>query len=191
VTCADWHPDDERLLMRYVDPLAGDGTLDRHLAGCRACTARHLALTRDLDAWHQIAAGHGDAVFDAERLALQRRGIQQRLGAMVPARVLPFPAAPAPVRHALLARAAAAVLLAALGGAGVFRVLQMPEPPRSRASVRAASGHTASPVRLIRDVAPDAVLEDIDVALMRPRTAELLALDEFTPSARDIATPPR
>jgi hypothetical protein len=50
------------------------------------------------------------------------------------------------------------------------------------------------PARLVLQTSIDAaVLEDIDLALLRPRTAvaELRALDEFTPSERDLVAPRR
>ena len=176
--------------MRYVEP-SGDTTLDQHMARCRACAVRLSALIGDLEAWHGAAAAGGDEAFGPARLAAQRRGIQQRLGALVPARVLAFPHAARPPRHALLARAAAAVLLFALGGAGVVRVLNMPQPSAARVAARPAESQSAPAVRLTRDLSSDAALEDIDLALARPRTAELRALDEFTPYARDISTAPR
>jgi len=192
VISAEWHPDDERLLARYVDRTA-DPTLDDHLYWCQPCARRLSAMTRDLEAWHRAAADHADEAFDEKWMAAQRRGIQQRLGAMVPGRVLPFPVPGGAERHAPLARVAAAVLLVAMAGAGVFRILRMPDPVSSPAAFRAPARATA-PTRLVRETSADAaVLEDIDLALLRPRTAvaELRALDEFTPHVRDIVAPRR
>ena len=186
MVCAEWHPDDERLLARYVDRTA-DETVVQHLDWCRPCARRLSALTQDLDGWHLAADQEADEAFDDQRLAAQRRGIQQRLGAVVPGRLLPFPRPGSLERHAPLARVAAAMLLIALAGAGMFRVLQMPEPGSSPAAFRGAPLRATVPARLARDTSADAaVLEDIDLALLRPRTAELRALDEFTPYARDI-----
>ena len=145
-------------------------------------------MTRDLDGWHRAAADHADDAFDEQWMAAQRRGIQQRLGAMVPGRVLPFPAPGTLERHAPFARVAAAVLLVAMAGAGVFRILQMPDPISSsarRAPTRASARRQARGARVVGRCAD---LEDIDLALLRPRTAvaELRALDEFTPHVRDI-----
>ena len=185
--CADWHPDDERLLMRYVDPTDADPSVDQHVACCRSCAVRLQVLTRDLDAWHEAAADTSDVEFDEGRLLRQRHSVQQRLGAVRPAAILPFPAPARSERHAPFARVAAAVLLLALGGAGLLRVLSMPEPVTARASLRSAQARAAAPVRLVRDAVADAdTLEDIDLALLRPRTAELRALDEFTPHVRDL-----
>lgn len=182
---AEWHPDDERLLTRYLDGAGEDASLEAHLARCPSCARRHAALAGALDDWRASADALANDVFGATRLAAQRRAIQQRLGAAVPARVLPFPM-PGPERSAPLARVAAAVLLVALTGAGVFRVLQMPEAP-ARQAFRGAQARTALPVRHVRDAAADAALEDIDLALVRPRTPELRALDAFTPHVRDVA----
>jgi hypothetical protein len=84
------------------------------------------------------------------------------------------------------------VLLVAMAGAGVFRILRMPDPVSS--STRRAPARAEAPASPIRDTSTDAaVLEDIDLALLRPRTAvaELRALDEFTPHVRDIVAPRR
>ena len=192
MTCAEWHPDDERLLTRYVDRTA-DATLDAHLTWCQSCRRRFSAMTDDLEAWHRAAADHADQVCDEPWMAAQRRGIQRRLGGVVPGRVLPFPVPGSPDRHAPLARIAAAVLLVAMAGAGVFRILQMPDSTTSPSALRAPSRPTV-PARLVREMSTDAaVLEDIDLALVRPRTAvaELRALDEFTPSVRDLVAPRR
>ena len=185
---AEWHPDDERLLARYVDRTA-DVTLDRHLAWCGSCARRLAAMTRDLDGWHRAVADQADQVFDPQRLAAQRRGIQQRLGAVVPGRVLPFPIPGAAERQAPLARVAAAVLLVAMAGAGAFRILEMPDRVPRSSAMRGAAPRPSAPARMGREVSADvADLEDIDMALLRPRTAvaELRALDEFTPHVRDL-----
>ena len=183
--CADWHPDDERLLMRYVDRTDLDPSVDQHVERCPSCAARLEVLTRDLDAWHEAAADASDQAFDERRLSRQRRSVQQRLGAVTPAAVLAFPTPARPERHAPIIRVAAAVLLLALGGAGMLRVLNMPDPVATRASVRTGPGRAVAPVRLVRETGADAAaLEDIDLALLRPRTAELRALDEFTPHVR-------
>lgn len=189
--CAEWHPDDERLLARYVER-AADESLDQHLDWCQPCARRLSAMTRELEGWHLAAADESDEAFDDQRLAAQRRGIQRRLGAVAPARVLPFPLPGSFERHAPVARVAAAVVLIALAGAGMFRVLQMPEPVSSPAAFRGAPSLANLPARLARDTPADAAaLEDIDLALLQPRTAELRALDEFTPHVRDIVAPRR
>jgi hypothetical protein len=151
-------------------------------------------MTGQLEAWRRACLDQAEDAFDEAGLAAQRRGIQQRLGAAVPARVLPFPVAGTAERHAPIARVAAAVLLVALTGAGLVRIVQMPQPSSSAALTRAAASRTVAPARQTLDMSADvAVLEDIDMALLRPRTAvaELRALDEFTPHVRDLVAPRR
>ncbi len=107
-------------------------------------------MTRDLEDWHRAAAEQADEAFDEKWMAAQRRGIQQRLGAMVPGRVLPFPVPGSAERHAPLARVAAAVLLVAMAGAGVFRILQMPDPVSSSARAGAHAGGRRRRARFAR-----------------------------------------
>ena len=151
-------------------------------------------MTRDLEPWHRAAADQADEVFDEKWMAAQRRGIQQRLGAMVPARVLPFPV-PGDVRAARAAcprrggRAAGRAWPAPASSASC----EMPDPVSSSAR-RARRARTLAPGGPVRETSADAAdLEDIDLALLRPRTAvaELRALDEFTPHVRDIVAPRR
>ena len=89
-------------------------------------------------------------MFDQPRLAAQRRGIQQRLGAMVAGRLLPFPVPGGTERHAPLARVAAAVLLVAMAGAAAFRILEMPDRVAPPAAFRAAA-RTTAPTRVVRE----------------------------------------
>ena len=186
--CADWHPDDERLLTRYLDGGGADPSLDAHVGWCRGCAERLSRLTRQLDDVRGAAIDEASVAFGDARLAAQRRAIQQRLGAAVAARVLPFPSA-RPARHAALSRVAAAVLLVALTGAGAVRVLlTTPDTGASGMTVGAQSLDTAAPIQFVReDAASDAALEAIDLALLHPRAAELRALDALTPHARDGA----
>ncbi len=105
---ADWHPDEDRLLARYLEPGAGDDTLERHLAWCRACHGRSAALAQTLDRLHQAAQDDADAAFDPARLDAQRQSIQRRLGADAYGKILPFPSPVQSPRRAVLTRVAAA-----------------------------------------------------------------------------------
>ena len=186
---AEWHPDDERLLTRYVE--GPDAAVDRHLAWCVSCRRRLSEVSTDLDVLYDAAGDETGEAFDAERLALQRRAIQQRLGAAVPARVLSFPAATANGGYVLpFMRVAAAALLVATCGAGLVRIAQMSESG-SVVGIHTVAAQHVPVARLARDVAPDAVLEDIETALAQPRTAELRALDALTPHVRDAVAPLR
>lgn len=185
---AEWHPDDERLLTRYVE--GADAAVDRHLAWCVSCRRRLSELASDLDALYGVAADEAAEAFGADRLAAQRRSVQQRLGAAVPARLLPFPGAVADARYLPFIRVAAAALLVALSGAGLVRIAQMDETA-SVVGVHTAAAPRAPLARFAREVADDPALEDIEVALAQSRTAELLALDALTPSVRDAVAAPR
>ncbi len=185
---AEWHPDDERLLTRYVE--GPDPAVERHLTWCVSCR-RHLAeVSAELDALYDVAAVEADDAFDAARLARQRRAIQQRLGAAVPARVLAFPASAASGGYLPFMRVAAAALLVATCGAGLVRVAQMSESA-TVVSIHTAAGQGVPIARLAGESPSDTVLEDIEMALAHPRTAELRALDALTPHVRDAAAPPR
>ena len=185
---AEWHPDDERLLTRYVE--GPDAAVDRHLAWCVSCRRRLSEASADLDALHDSAGDEAGDAFDAERLALQRRAIQQRLGAAVPASVLAFPAAASGGGYVPFMRVAAAALLVATCGAGLVRVAQMSESG-SAVGIHTVSAQHVPVARLARDVPSDTVLEDIEMALAHPRTAELRALDALTPHVRDAVAPLR
>lgn len=185
---AEWHPDDERLLVRYVE--GADATVERHLSWCVSCRRRLAELASDLDALYEAAGEEADSAFDAACLASQRRAIQQRLGAAVPARVLSFPAAAAPLGYLPFMRVAAAAVLVATCGAGLVRIAQMSETS-SVVGIHTVAAQRAPVARLAGDVPSDAVLEDIEMALAQPRTAELRALDALTPHVRDAVAPLR
>lgn len=185
---AEWHPDDERLLTRYVE--GPDAAVDRHLAWCVSCRRRLAGVSTDLDALYAAAGDESADAFDAERLARQRRAVQQRLGAAVPARVLSFPAAAATGGYLPFMRVAAAALLVALCGAGLVRVAQMSESG-SVVGIHTVAAQSVPIARLARDVPSDPALEDIETALAHPRTAELRVLDALTPHVRDAVAPLR
>jgi hypothetical protein len=171
VISPEWHPDDERLLSRYLDPREVDPSLERHLGSCASCATRYSSL--------------------AEQLEAQRRAVQARLGGQPSARVIPFPlAARTPPRTRLWTRVAVAAALVVVTSAGVLRVAI--DRPASH-SIAIARGHAAAAPRPYSTtrVSQDAVFEDIELALARPRTAELRALDDLTPEAAAHAQPLR
>ena len=191
--CADWHPDDDRLLSRYLDPGSGDGTLEHHLEWCRACQRRAAQLADALDRLHQAAQEEADAAFDTARLDAQRHSIQRRLGADTHGRILPFPAPLESPRHAGLTRVAAAVVLMALTGAGAMRLIDLSEQAQAHPQARSQSARRAeaparamTPARYIQTPPDEVFFDEIETALLAPRTAELRALDDLTPSARDL-----
>ena len=186
--CADWHPDDDRLLSRYLDSGAPDDTLDAHLAWCRGCARRATEFARTLDGIHRAAVDEADAAFTTEALASQRSAVQRRLGAEITGRVLPFPVRSTSDRHPLLLRVAAAAVLLALGGAGLVRFADLSRAEAPRPAIAALGPVQSAPVVSRRtQTAPDeSLFAEIELALAAPRTAELRALDDLTPHVRDV-----
>jgi anti-sigma factor RsiW len=188
VICADWHPDDDRLLSRYLDSGAPDDTLAAHLAWCRACARRATELARTLDDIHRAAVDEADAAFGADALASQRAAVQRRLGAEVTGRVLPFPVRTTSERHPLLIRVAAAAVLLALGGAGLVRFADLSSADAPRPAIATLRPVQPSPVVTRRAQTPpdESLFAEIELSLAAPRTAELRALDDLTPHVRDV-----
>jgi hypothetical protein len=186
VTSPEWHPDDERLLNRYLDRAAADASLDRHLAGCALCGARYRSLERALEHAYEDVAMMADAAFPPDRLEVQRRSILARLGQREPGRLLSFPEQGS--RSAPRIRLAVAAALILMTTTGLLRVLGV--QPRADFA-RTESGVSEPPVVLQASARQEAVYLDIEVALASHGTAELQALDELTPRATGIAAPTR
>jgi hypothetical protein len=184
VTSPEWHPDDERLLGRYLDRTAGDESLDRHLVNCAVCSTRYRSLERALEDAYADAASTADAAFPPARLDVQRRSILSRLGQREH-RVLVFPErATRPLPRARLAVAAALILMTTTG---LLRILTG-QPP---ADFRRSDGASRPAIAPQASARQEAVYLDIETALVRHGTAELQALDDLTPRATGLVAPPR
>jgi hypothetical protein len=190
VVSPEWHPDDERLLGRYLDAATADDSLERHLCACVSCSTRYRSLETTLDKMHENAASASDAEFGASRLANQRRAILARLGLRNHGKLLSFPepsrrAAP---RRARFAVAAALVLMTTTG---LLRVLtERSSRPAGLDSAQIAA--TLIPADVTGPTAAEeAVYLDIEMALARHGTPELRALDDLTPRALDESTAAR
>jgi hypothetical protein len=81
------------------------------------------------------------------------------------------------------------VLLLVITGAGAARFVIVQDRGLSRPMVNAhrtvSQSGAARAGRMRQVVFEESVFSDIDLALARPRTAELRALDDFTPHVRD------
>lgn len=173
---------------------------DAHLESCERCAVRHaelVCLIADLDVVHAEA----DAAFDDERLVHQRTHILRRLDKNHgPARVLPFPAA-AHGAGAIRVFAAAGrrwVAAAAIAGlvVGIFSGRLLTHRSEQVAdgadgagiystAVRAgATKPVVVPAELSASGYDEILLEEVEVALARPRVQELTAIDAITPAAR-------
>lgn len=193
---------EERLFDCYLAARNGEApppAIAEHLADCGACAARYAELTSFMEDLRVDATAQADAIFTADRLRLQQQLIARRLEHVGQrARILSFPsrfvrrtmtvtsARPAP--RWVAAAAAAGLFIGVVVGASYQygthgRAVQV--------GLRSQAGRLATPVATRGDTpgqvaADDAFLSDLEVALERPHTRELVAFDAFTPHVREV-----
>lgn len=201
------HIQEERLFDCYFAERNGerlDPPLADHLTECRECGERYADLTRFMDGLRTEADRESDAVFTPERLDAQQQQIARRLEhASRAARVISFPgrsvsrrinSSPRVATRWIGAAAAAGLFVGlAVGmfsGSQAFRsARQLSTSARQAPSARpaylapvATRGNGRAP-----DVSDDAFMLDLDVALERPRTRELLPFEALTPYVREVS----
>jgi hypothetical protein len=199
------HLSDDQLLDCYLherDGTAVDSRLADHLAGCSPCRVRQTDLTRFMQNLVAEAERESDAIFTPERLRVQQQRIARRLDHVSRSgRILSFPSrlvnrtvGPRTVRLAprWMAAAAAAGLFVGVAVGTSYRSGKTPRtaivdssaarPAQQQAPV-ATRANNASEF-----AADDAFLTELEMALDRPRTRELLAIDALTPHFREIRT---
>lgn len=196
------HLQDDRLFECYLAGCHGepmDLPAAEHLADCGPCGSRYAEMATFMEALRRDGEADADAVFTPERLKAQQQQIARRLEHLGrPAHVLSFPepstrraAAPSVSRRApRWAAAAAAVLLVGVALTASYRWgsqagVAGPQGPRETAAptrVAPASG----PAEIL--LADEAFLSELELALERPRTRELLAFDELTPYVLEVST---
>jgi hypothetical protein len=204
------HLREERLFDCYVAARAGD-SLDppsaEHLADCVECRARYASLAHFLDGLRADADAETDAVFPAERLRLQQAQIADRLEHVGhAARVISFPGhgagTPLGGKPRMAPRWIAAAAAAGLF-IGIYVGTFFDTGSREARSAPAQAGNgvaalpvVARPVAIdsapdpladVADSSNDEFLSELEFALERPRTHELIALDELTPHVREVS----
>ena len=183
---------EERLFDGYLAVRAGermDPPTAEHLADCEACAARYSDLAAFLDGLRRDGTSEADALFTPARLQTQRQRINERLLHVVhPARIIRFPGRRSVdfVRRSMTTSTAhrSSRWIAAAAAAGLFIGVAVGASYNYGAHVpKRFALQSAAPPPTPSD---DAFLSDLDIALERPHTRELLAFDAFTPHARDV-----
>jgi len=203
------HLTEERLFDFYtaersaepVDPPAAE-----HLADCHVCNTRYAELVAFMDTVRREGEAEADSIFTADRLRAQQQHIAKRIALVGrPARILSFPGRI--VRRTLtgsstrtaprwVAAAAAAGLFVgvAVGASYQFRWGAAPYRGGQPYLVTGTASQRAARLTPVATrgagqaevAADDAFLSDLEAALDRPRTRELVAFDDFTPHVREI-----
>ena len=203
------HLQDDKLFDCYLLERGGepiDPPTAEHLTDCAACGGRYTELIRFMDGLRAEGEAEADEIFTIERLRAQHQHVMRRLERVGrEARVISFPGqfvrrsiSASTTRSAprWIAAAAAAGLFvgvalgasyewnAIVGSAHPSMMTRGADPRPSRATPVATRGTSQPDV-----AADDAFLSDLEVALERPHTRELVAFDAFTPHVRE--TDPR
>ena len=192
------HLHDERLFDCYVTERGGD-PIDppdaEHLADCGECTARYAELASFMETLRRDGETEADAVFTPDRLRAQQQAIARRLELLGrPARVISFPgrivqrtigASQARMAPRWTAAAAAAGLFVgvALGASYEWNMRRL---PAASFSTRDGSARIAPAAVRGGSADDEAFLSDLELALERPHTRELLAFDALTPHVREV-----
>lgn len=198
------HLIEERLFDCYLSHRAGerlDPPTAEHLADCEPCAARYADLAAFMDGLQSEGTAEADAVFTHDRLQAQHQRIVARLLHVAhPARIIRFPGRRSVdfVRRSMttstshgssrwIAAAAAAGLFIGVAVGASYNYGANFRPSHAFAPPIAAPLLAPTSVRAETKPSPadDAFLSDLEIALERPHTRELLAFDAFTPHARD------
>jgi hypothetical protein len=198
------HLREDRLFDCYVAERSGeviDPPTAEHLSDCPSCGARFAELASFMDTLRVEGHAEAEAIFTPERLRAQHQQISRRLEQVGrPARVISFPGQL--VRRTITASTSqtAPRWVAAAAAAGLFvgialgasyewesRVRTAQTAARETASrapsLAPVAARGGSPIEVVTD---DVFLSELDVALERPQTRELVAFDAFTPHVRDV-----
>jgi hypothetical protein len=202
------HLDDELLFDCYLtasrgerlDPPAAD-----HLVDCPPCAARYANLLGFMRSVREQAELEADEVFTEERLRAQARAVTNRIGdAGRIARVINFPqrlvkrtvmtSGPHGAPRWIAAAAAAGLFVGVALGASLQGPWRSQWSPLPNPLVRPASGQDATRLdsfgtagrAAAADLADDEFLFELERAVDRPHSRELLPFDALTPHVREI-----
>jgi hypothetical protein len=199
---------EEKLFDCYLAERHGE-TIDprvaEHLTDCRSCAARYADLASFMDDLRDEGTTEADAIFTPERLRVQQQQIARRLEHVGrPARILSFPSRfvrrtmTSSTSHAaprwVAAAAAAGLFVGVAVGAsyeygahahGVERLLARQTNPAAQSRLAPVATRGTSPAQVAAD---DAFLSDLEIALERPHTRELIAFDALTPHVREVTS---
>lgn len=203
---------EERLFECYLAESAGDSVDPRvgeHLADCQPCAARYAELTAFMEGLRSEGNAEADEIFTPDRLRVQLQQIRRRLEQTPrPAQVISFPGRFATNGNGASLRGATRMVpprwIAAAAALGLFVGVAVgasyQNSFRSRVfEQRLARQATASPrfgpvaprePGITSATADDAFLSDLEGAMARPHTRELLAFDALTPHVREVRNIP-
>jgi hypothetical protein len=202
------HLAEDHLFECYLAEQGGDALeppAAEHLADCDDCGARYADLRRFMDTLRTEADAELDEIFSPDRQRAQQQQIVRRIKHLGHhARVITFPRHASGQRTPSLAPRLAPRWISVAAAAGLFIVIGVGTVFYSHSPVFAvrtvARTSAAAPAATVAPVdaalAPDApafadvneqFLSDLELALERPRTRELIALDELTPHVREAA----
>jgi hypothetical protein len=204
------HLQDERLVDCFYAERRGDA-LDppsaEHLADCEACARRYAQLGTFLTTLSEDADADVSAMFPPERLRAQQQEVARRIALVGrAARVISFPGRfvaqqARPSRTWLATRwiagTAAACLFVGVAAGTALNFGARFDFVRTgrRGGVNVAARQiisSALPSRLSSDAVASVVdtddmfMSDLESALDRPHTSELIAFDALTPHLRDV-----
>jgi hypothetical protein len=197
------HFSDDRLLDCYLNERDGtvvDPRIAEHLTDCGPCGARYAELAQFMDTLYSDARIEADAIFTPERLRAQQQHIARRIEHVNRSgRIITFPAQLVRGRITVSTARMARRWIAAAAAAGLFVGVaagvsyRWDTVPRSSLVRDAATSRLAplapgvTRVNASQTAADDDFLSELEVALDRPRTRELVAIDALTPHFREIS----
>jgi predicted anti-sigma-YlaC factor YlaD len=203
------HLQDERLFDCYYAERRGDAPdppIAEHLTDCDACRRRFYELSQFLTTLRTEADIELEAAFPPERIRAQQQEIARRLESVGrAARVISFPGRVAAQQANTSTARMATRWIAAAAAAGLFvgvaagtafnfggrldfgRSARFNVGQTGRQRISSSVPAVLAPVAAsVSTAADDAFMSDLESALDRPHTSELVVFDALTPHVREI-----